>query len=88
MAVESHCQIRTKCHELRGQMDSFKSEYEKRLMECEENLLQEQIKCREVIKARVDPLETELKTLKLGDASRNMQLREKNERIVGLEREI
>ena len=69
-------------------MDSFKSEYEKRLMECEENLLQEQIKCREVIKARVDPLETELKTLKLGDASRNMQLREKNERIVGLEREI
>ena len=57
-------------------------------MECEENLLQEQIKCREVIKARVDPLETELKTLKLGDASRNMQLREKNERIVSLEREI
>ena len=57
-------------------------------MECEENILQEQIKCREVVKARVDPLETELKTLRLGDASRNMQLREKNERIIGLEREI
>ena len=57
-------------------------------MECEENILQEQIKCREVVKARVDPLETELKTLRLGDASRNMQLREKNERIISLEREI
>ena len=69
-------------------MDTFKSEYERRLMECEENILQEQIKCREVVKARVDPLETELKTLRLGDASRNMQLREKNERIISLEREI
>ena len=33
-------------------------------MECEENLLSEQIKCREVIKARVDPLEAEIKQLK------------------------
>lgn len=57
-------------------------------MECEENILQEQIKCREVVKARVDPLETELKALRLGDGSRNMQLREKNERIISLEREI
>jgi hypothetical protein len=40
-------------------------------MECEENLLTEQIKCREVVKARCDPLETELKQLKTGENGKN-----------------
>ncbi len=37
-------------------------------MECEENLLTEQIKCREVIKARVDPLELEIKAIKQAES--------------------
>ena len=57
-------------------------------MESEENLLTEQIKCREVIRARLEPLETELKTLKHSEQTKSQILKEKNERIATLEREI
>jgi hypothetical protein len=65
--MESHCQIRTKQVDFRSQLDSLKASYELRLMESEEVLLTEQIKCREVVKARCEPLEIELKALKTGD---------------------
>lgn len=48
-------------------------------MEGEENLLTEQIKCREVVKARVDPLETELKHLKGNEHVKTTQLKEKTD---------
>lgn len=57
-------------------------------MECEENLLTEQIKCREVVKARCDPLETELKQLKTGENGKNQQIKDRGERLTVLEREV
>lgn len=57
-------------------------------MECEENLLTEQMKCREVIKARVDPLELEIKALKQSENVKHQQLKDKSEKILAVEREL
>jgi len=73
---------------MRQQIDSLKASYEQRLMECEENLLTEQMKCREVIKARVDPLELEIKALKQSENVKHQQLKDKSEKILAVEREL
>ena len=57
-------------------------------MECEENLQTEQIKCREVVKARCEPLESELKLLKHNDHARQQAAKDKDEKLVSVEREI
>ena len=73
---------------MRSQLDSLKASYELRLMESEEVLLTEQIKCREVVKARCEPLETELKALKTGDHATKQQLKEKSDRMAQIEKEL
>jgi len=52
ISTEQHCQVRTQQAELKSQLNSVKSSYERRLMELEENLTNEQLKCKEVVKAR------------------------------------
>lgn len=48
-------------------MDTLKASYERRLMEYEEHLTSEQIKCREVTKQKCDNLENDLKQLRAQD---------------------
>jgi hypothetical protein len=57
-------------------------------MELEENLTNEQLKCREVIKARCDPLEDEVRAFRASEASKTKQFQDQLARVVDLEREL
>ena len=57
-------------------------------MESEENLMSEQIKCREVVKARVEGLEGELKLLKASDHQKHNQIKDRTDRVHQLETEL
>jgi hypothetical protein len=57
-------------------------------MECEENLVAEQIKCREVVKARVEGLENELKQAKHSEHLKHSQVKDRDSKIFELETDI
>ena len=88
ISTEQHCQIRTHQAELRTQLDAIKASYENRLMELEENLMNEQLKCKAVIKARCDPLEDQLKVFRASESTKAKQLQDQLARAVDLEREL
>jgi hypothetical protein len=57
-------------------------------MELEENLTNEQLKCKAVIKARCEPLEDEIKVFRASDSTKTKQLQDQLARVVDLEREL
>lgn len=69
-------------------MDKVKSSYELRLMEQEEILTTEQIKCREVTKTRVEQLESEIKQLRVSDQAKTQKVKEKTDQLVKSERDL
>lgn len=53
---------------MRSLQDTLKATFEGRLMSVEEELTSEQIKCREVIRVRCEPIETEVKALRAAES--------------------
>lgn len=55
---------------MRTQADALKASHENRLMELEENITNEQLKCKAVVKARCDPLEDQLKAIRASESTK------------------
>lgn len=55
---------------MRTQADALKASHENRLMELEENITNEQLKCKAVVKARCDPLEDQLKAIRVSESTK------------------